>query len=187
MWKFIISSSNKDNWYENSGNEVCFIGRSNVGKSSLLNALANQKIAKVSSVPGKTQLINFFENNNKNIVVDLPGYGYAKMAKHNNFKMLKMIQDYLKNRKQLKTVFLLFDTRIGLQTIDFETLKFLNILNHKVILVGTKIDKLNQSQFSKIKKTLEQQEISNFVLVSSKTKKNIDILNEIINNEFSEK
>ncbi|WP_033161155.1 ribosome biogenesis GTP-binding protein YihA/YsxC [[Mycoplasma] collis] len=184
MWKFIISSSNKSNWYNHSNYEICFIGRSNVGKSSLLNALANQNIAKISSVPGKTKLINFFENNDKNIIVDLPGYGYAKMSKKDNEIMLQMLYDYFKDRSQLKTVFLLFDTRIGLQNIDLNTLKFLSELNRKVILVGTKIDKLNQSQLAKIKTLLEKEKKYQYIFVSSKNKKNIQILNEIINNEF---
>ena len=96
MWKFIKSSSDKSNWLIHDNKEICFIGRSNVGKSSLINALArNSKLAKVSKMPGRTQLINYFQNENDLIIVDLPGYGYANISYSIQEKMFNMIDEYL--------------------------------------------------------------------------------------------
>lgn len=86
MWKFIKSSTSQENWLDVSNHEIVFWGRSNVGKSSLINALAKTKLAKTSSTPGRTRLINYFETTNHQIVVDLPGYGYASMSKKINKK-----------------------------------------------------------------------------------------------------
>ncbi|MBN3534572.1 ribosome biogenesis GTP-binding protein YihA/YsxC [Mycoplasma procyoni] len=185
MWKFIVSSSKKDNWYDHNGFEICFIGRSNVGKSSLINALANTKIAKTSNTPGRTQLINFFSDDQNRVVVDLPGYGYAKMSKSAAEKMFEMIEQYFAQRLQLKTVFLLFDSRLGLQEIDKQMIEFLNSVNRKIVLVGTKMDKLNQSQQHAIKKQMEQYNNFKNIIVSSQTKRNIANLQQIINEEFN--
>ncbi|MGZ9414501.1 ribosome biogenesis GTP-binding protein YihA/YsxC [Mycoplasma sp. 5370] len=181
MWKFIVSSSKKENWYFHKGKEICFIGRSNVGKSSLINALANTKIAKTSNTPGRTQLINFFENNNQKIIVDLPGYGYAKMSKFLSEKMFNMIEEYFTFRENLDTTFLLFDSRIGLTDNDKSMLEFLESLNKKIILVATKIDKLNQSQIYKVKKEIELLNKYECFFVSSTKKKNLNLLIEKIN------
>ncbi|MGY6171758.1 ribosome biogenesis GTP-binding protein YihA/YsxC [Candidatus Mycoplasma pogonae] len=155
MWKFIKSAQDKNSWYQHEGKEICFIGRSNVGKSSLINALANTKIAKTSNTPGRTQLINYFSDDYHNIVVDLPGYGYAKMSKSQKQKMLDMIEQYFIESTNLATVFLLFDSVIGPTEFDFEMYYYLQALNRKVILVGTKVDKAKQSQLYKAKKALE--------------------------------
>ncbi|UWD33982.1 ribosome biogenesis GTP-binding protein YihA/YsxC [Mesomycoplasma molare] len=184
MWKFLISSSNKANWLKHDNKEICFIGRSNVGKSSLINALANNKIAKTSNTPGRTQLINFFQNQNTNIIVDLPGYGYAKMSKSLSAKMFDMIEEYFSLRENLLTTFLLFDSRIGLTEKDYQMLEFLESINRNVILVATKIDKLNQSQIYKVKKEIEILNKYECFFVSSAKKKNINILNQKINELF---
>ncbi|WGI36299.1 ribosome biogenesis GTP-binding protein YihA/YsxC [Mesomycoplasma lagogenitalium] len=187
MWKFIVSSSGKSNWLNHNEIEICFIGRSNVGKSSLINALANQKIAKTSNTPGRTQLINFFKNSNNKIIVDLPGYGYAKMSKTNAQKMFDMIEQYFTERENLKYVFLLFDSRLGLLENDLQMIEFLQSLNHNVILVGTKADKLNQAQMHKIKKQLEKFNNLQFsYFVSSLKNKNINLLNQQIDKIFSD-
>ncbi|HBN05068.1 MAG TPA: ribosome biogenesis GTP-binding protein YsxC, partial [Bacteroidales bacterium] len=101
--------------------EFAFIGRSNVGKSSLINMLVNKKdLAKTSSKPGKTQLINHFEINNEWFLVDLPGYGYAVTSKSNRASWGKMITNYLTKRENLISVFVLIDSRISPQKIDLE-------------------------------------------------------------------
>ena len=124
--------------------EYAFIGRSNVGKSSLINMLANNKsIAKTSSRPGKTQTINHFLVNNAWYLVDLPGYGYAKISKTMREKWVKMINDYLVLRENLQVVFVLIDARLEPQKNDLE---FINSLGEKQIpfaLIFTKSDKLS--------------------------------------------
>ncbi|MDR2971733.1 MAG: ribosome biogenesis GTP-binding protein YihA/YsxC [Bacteroidales bacterium] len=129
--------------------EYAFIGRSNVGKSSLINMLANRKgIAKTSSKPGKTQTINHFLVNNAWYLVDLPGYGYAKISKKKKKKWVKMINDYLVLRENLQIVFVLIDARLEPQKNDLE---FINSLGERQIpfaLIFTKSDKLSATKIS---------------------------------------
>jgi len=129
--------------------EYAFIGRSNVGKSSLINMLANHKtIAKTSSKPGKTQTINHFLVNNSWYLVDLPGYGYARTSKTNREKWAKMIHDYLVLRENLQVVFALIDARLEPQKNDLE---FVNSLGERQIpfaLIFTKSDKLSATKVS---------------------------------------
>jgi len=129
--------------------EYAFIGRSNVGKSSLINMLANHKtIAKTSSKPGKTQTINHFLVNNAWYLVDLPGYGYAKISKTMREKWAKMIHDYLVLRKNLQVVFVLIDARLEPQKNDLE---FVNSLGERQIpfaIIFTKSDKLSALRVS---------------------------------------
>ena len=140
--EFVISNSNYTKCPEPNKAEFAFIGRSNVGKSSLINMLVNKKdLAKTSSKPGKTQLINHFEINNEWFLVDLPGYGYAVTSKSNRASWGKMITNYLTKRKNLISVFVLIDSRIPPQKIDLD---FINFLGEKEIpfsIVFTKIDK----------------------------------------------
>ncbi|MGL5205533.1 MAG: ribosome biogenesis GTP-binding protein YihA/YsxC [Metamycoplasmataceae bacterium] len=183
MWNFVKSSSSKENWLEHDFNEVCFIGRSNVGKSSLINALSNNnKLAKTSKTPGRTQLINYFYTDKGIMVVDLPGYGFAKMSKTNKEKMHIMLDEYFNESQKLSHVFLLFDARHGLLKEDILFWNYLSSKNLKIILVGTKIDLTTQSQRHKIKQNLI---ISSFndkeiFLCSSQKNKNIDKLREFI-------
>ncbi len=122
--------------------EYAFIGRSNVGKSSLINYITNQKdLAKVSSTPGKTQTINFFKINNTWHLVDLPGYGYARISQSKREEWIKFIRYYLKNRKQLVTVFVLIDSRIAPQKIDLEFVNWLGANQLPVAIIFTKNDK----------------------------------------------
>ena len=111
---------------EGSTPEYAFIGRSNVGKSSLINMLTNhKKLAKTSSTPGKTQMINYFFVDEAWYLVDLPGYGYAKLSKKHRGSLEKMVKEYLKNRLQMVTAFVLIDSRIKPQAIDLEFIEFL--------------------------------------------------------------
>ncbi|WP_035757358.1 ribosome biogenesis GTP-binding protein YihA/YsxC [Hugenholtzia roseola] len=130
--------------------EYAFIGRSNVGKSSLINLLtANRHLAKTSSTPGKTQLINHFLINDLWHLVDLPGYGWAKVSKTQREGFGEMIETYIRERKQLVTTFVLVDSRLAPQEIDLAFLEFLGEAQLPFALVFTKIDKLNFSQLQK--------------------------------------
>ena len=127
--------------------EYAFIGRSNVGKSSLINMLCNQKgLAKVSNTPGKTQTINFFRVDDSWHLVDLPGYGYAKISKKMRVKWENMIERYLITRSQLQVVFVLLDSRHPLQKIDLEFINWLGDRRVPFVLVYTKTDKLKKAQ-----------------------------------------
>ncbi|EFF41791.1 ribosome biogenesis GTP-binding protein YihA/YsxC [Mycoplasmopsis alligatoris] len=188
MYKFIKSSSNMSNWYEHEGNEICFWGRSNVGKSSLLNAIVNNKsLARVSKTPGRTQLLNYFENSQKQVIVDLPGYGYAKLSKSQKDKMLIMIDEYLQKNTRLKALILLIDSRHGITNIDRDIIKYLFSIKIPIYLVYTKIDKLNQKEKSQLSK-LSKEEYKNYncpyIFVSSQNKFGIDALNKNIQEIF---
>ena len=130
--------------------EYAFIGRSNVGKSSLINYLCNYKgLAKVSGTPGKTQTINYFLINNHWHLVDLAGFGYARTSKTNKATWGVMTQHYLRNREQLQYVFLLIDCRIPPQKIDLEFTDFLGGHNIPFVIVFTKCDKPNSPEYQK--------------------------------------
>ncbi|TAH44259.1 MAG: YihA family ribosome biogenesis GTP-binding protein [Bacteroidetes bacterium] len=127
--------------------EYAFIGRSNVGKSSLINMLTNRKgLAKTSATPGKTQLINHFFINEQWYLVDLPGYGYARVSKANKSTWDKMIRDYLKFRTNLMYVFVLIDVRLSAQKNDLEFIHWLGENEIPFVLVFTKADKLSAEQ-----------------------------------------
>ena len=129
--------------------EFAFIGRSNVGKSSLINLLCNKKsIARTSSKPGKTLLINHFMINNSFFIVDLPGYGFAKVSKKEKEKIKGIHENYFKKRKQLFSALLLIDIRLKPQKIDLEYMEYMNKLFVPFILVFTKCDKLKKSEIN---------------------------------------
>ncbi len=137
--------------------EIAFAGRSNVGKSSLLNTLMGHKgLARTSATPGKTREINFFIINSKFYFVDLPGYGYAKVSKSLKAKWAGLLEDYLKDRQNLKLVALLIDARHPTTSLDLEMQEFLSFYGRHLAIVRTKTDKLNQSMQSKAKKETER-------------------------------
>jgi GTP-binding protein len=130
--------------------EFAFIGRSNVGKSSLINSLVNRKgLAKTSGTPGKTQVINHFIINNSWYLVDLPGYGYSKTSKENRVKWDTMIRDYLDKRENLLCTLLLIDSRLEPQNIDTEFMNWLGENAIPFVIVFTKTDKLTKNQLLK--------------------------------------
>ncbi len=147
---FVISNTDIKKCPTDGKPEYAFIGRSNVGKSSLINMLTNNsKLAKTSGKPGKTQLINHFIINQEWYLVDLPGYGYAKASKTSRAQWEKFIVDYLEKRETLFNVFVLLDSRLEPQKIDLE---FMNWCGEKQIpfsMVFTKIDKLSSSALQK--------------------------------------
>jgi GTP-binding protein len=151
--EFIISNTDVAKCPKESIPEYAFIGRSNVGKSSLINMLTDRKnLAKTSGKPGKTQLINHFKINDNWFLVDLPGYGYAQISKTKRKTFQRFITDYFFNRQQLVCTFLLVDIRHEPQKIDLEFMRFLGENEIPFCIVFTKSDKLN---ISKINKYLE--------------------------------
>ena len=164
--------------------EVAFVGRSNVGKSSLLNTLANNfKLAKVSSEPGKTRSINFYLVNNKFFMVDLPGYGFAKVSFKEQKRWRELIENYLKERDTLKGVFLLVDSRVGPTEKDRQMKDWLDFFGIPYVIVATKVDKLKSSERQKLKKKIEEgfgDKDLRIIPFSSKTREGrVEVLKEI--------
>ena len=173
--------------------EFAFIGRSNVGKSSLINYLCNrQKLAKTSSTPGKTQLINLFQVEEDWVLADLPGYGYAKISKKMRQKWGRMIEQYLLKRQNLACVFLLIDSRIAAQPIDLDMIDWLGEHQVPFVIIFTKTDKLKQEElknnmvafFSELRASWE--EMPHHILTSSLKNSGkeeiIDLIKEVVNN-----
>ena len=147
---FLISNTEIAKCPTDGKPEFAFIGRSNVGKSSLINMLTGKKnLAKPSSTPGKTQLINHFVINDKWYLVDLPGYGYAKVSKSKRNNWEKFISDYLTKRKELENIFVLLDARLEPQKIDLEFMNWCGEKNLPFSMVFTKIDKLSSTALQK--------------------------------------
>lgn len=165
--------------------EFLLVGRSNVGKSSFINALINRKnYAHTSSTPGKTQTLNFYLINDSFYLVDVPGYGYANVDKETQKKFGMMIEEYLKTRKVLKRVFLLVDFRHKVPEDDVLMYNFLKYYNIPVTIVATKYDKVNMSSRVKneklINEAFELNESDNIVYFSSITKKGRDEIYTLI-------
>ncbi len=155
--EFIISNTDVTKCPKESLPEYAFIGRSNVGKSSLINMLVDRKnLAKTSGKPGKTQLINHFKINNNWFLVDLPGYGYAQISKAKRKTFQKFITDYFFYRQQLVCTFLLVDIRHEPQKIDLEFMRFLGENEIPFCIVFTKSDKLSSSKINKYIQTYHQ-------------------------------
>ena len=150
--------------------EVAFAGKSNVGKSSLINALMNRKsYARISSQPGKTQTINYYNINDAMYLVDLPGYGYANVSQSVKEKWGKMVERYLKKSTQLKQVFLLIDIRHDPSANDKMMYDWIVANGYRPVIIATKLDKLKRSQIE-----------DTIIAVSSETKQNIDKLWQIV-------
>jgi len=180
--KFLKSAQSIKDSIEPTFSEVVFMGRSNVGKSSFLNSLTNQKIAKISSTPGKTKLINFFEvvyeNELKTIFVDLPGFGYAKVSKKEQENWEKNLNRFISQRNSIKLFIHLRDARHPNLEIDNRVDEYLNYIKNgdqKIITIFTKIDKLNQKELSKLKKSY-----SDAMFISNLKKRGIDEVNRKI-------
>lgn len=180
--KFIKSAQSIKDSIEPNFNEVVFMGRSNVGKSSFLNALTNQKIAKISSTPGKTKLINFFEviyeNDAKSIFVDLPGFGYAKVSKKEQQNWQKNLNDFITNRFNIKLFIHLRDARHPELEIDNQVDEYLNFIkkdDQQLITIFTKSDKLKQNELAKLK-----QKYPSAIFISNLKKRGIKEANDAI-------
>ena len=141
-----ITSSLPDNLYP----EIAFAGKSNVGKSSLINGLMNRKsFARISATPGKTQTINFYNINEEIYLVDLPGYGYAKVSEKEKIQWGKLIERYLQNSKQLRAVFLLIDIRHAPSANDKTMYEWIAANGYRPVIIATKLDKIKRSQKDK--------------------------------------
>ena len=148
--EFIMSNQDAAAIPDFNAPEYAFIGRSNVGKSSLINMLCQRKkLAKVSSTPGKTQLINNFKVNNSWYLVDLPGYGYARVYKKQRAKFIEFIRDYLTNRDTLQLLFVLIDSIHEAQQVDIEFINWLGENGITFSIIYTKTDKNKQSEVDK--------------------------------------
>ena len=170
---------------ENTLPEVAFAGKSNVGKSSMINALMNRKsYAKTSSQPGKTQTINFYNINEVFYCVDLPGYGYAKTSVETRQKWGKMIEKYLKTSKQLRQVFLLIDIRHKPSANDRIMYEWIEYQGYSPIIIATKLDKINRSQIQKqikiVREGLGMPSDGLIIPFSAETKQGLDKLWEVI-------
>ncbi len=160
---------------ENDKWEVAFAGKSNVGKSSLINALMNRKsLARTSAQPGKTQTINYYNVNDEIYFVDLPGYGFAKVSQEEKAKWGKMIERYLQTSKRLRAVFLLIDIRHAPGENDRLMYDWILHQNYKPIIIATKLDKIKRSQIQKqlklIRETLGADKETVMIPFSSETK-----------------
>nr|WP_321222022.1 ribosome biogenesis GTP-binding protein YihA/YsxC [uncultured Psychroserpens sp.] len=172
--EFIVSNSEVDKCPKDKIPEYAFIGRSNVGKSSLINMITNHKnLAKTSGRPGKTQLINHFLINKEWFLVDLPGYGYAKVSKSAKRKFQKFITNYFEKRQQLVSAFILVDIRHEPQKIDLEFMEYLGVSQIPFSIIFTKADKLKPKAIERnvetyCNKLLETwEEVPNYLVTSS--------------------
>ena len=181
---FVTSVANKENIIKDALNQVAFVGRSNVGKSSLINMLTNQKkLAKASSTPGRTRLINYFLINNKFYFVDLPGYGFAQASKKEVYSWQSIIEPYLMNNDKLKLVCMLVDARITPTIQDRQMFEYLAYYNLPFIIVATKSDKLSKAQLNKAKLNIANTlgvGLDNITTVSNETRDGKDKLLSII-------
>ena len=172
---------------ENTLPEIAFAGKSNVGKSSMINALMNRKsYAKTSSQPGKTQTINFYNINEMFYCVDLPGYGYAKTSEETRAKWGKMIEKYLNKSTQLKQVFLLIDIRHNPSANDRQMYEWIVYQGYTPIIIATKLDKINRSQIQKhvkmVKEGLGLPKDGIVIPFSSQTKQGLEQIWAVVDN-----
>ena len=154
--KFIISAEKLSQCPDSLYPEFPLLGRSNVGKSSFINALANnKKLAKTSNTPGKTRLINFFNFSDKFMIADLPGYGYAKVSKEAQNRWQKYLEEYLLNRNQIKSLIQLVDGRHDIQKNDFQMREWVKAYNLPIFTIVTKMDYVPKSKVQSVIKKVE--------------------------------
>ena len=186
---FVTSAVRKSQYPEDKRCEFLMIGRSNVGNSSFINTLVNRKnIARTSSIPGKTQTLNFFLVNNAFYLVDVPGYGFAKVSKNLKQKFGMIIEDYIQDRDNLKMVFMLVDFRHKPTDDDKLMYDYLKYYDKKVTIIATKSDKVSKNSYTKnekiIRETLNMDESDKLVLFSAVNKigkqEVLDIIEELL-------
>ena len=190
--EFIISAVSDEQYPRGELPEIAFVGRSNVGKSSLINSLLNRKkLVKTSATPGKTQMINFFDVNHEFVCADLPGYGFAKVPKAVQKKWQALVEQYLTTRENLKTVVLIVDIRRKPTDLDLHLQEWLEEYNVDYILVATKADKLSQAEQSKQLKQIRQAFVKDsgqeLVAYSSKNQKGRRELWKLLEKRIEEK
>lgn len=172
--KFITSAQNPTQYPEPSLKEVAVVGRSNAGKSSLLNSILKRDIVKVSGQPGKTQLINFFSKEEKYIVVDLPGYGFAGVAEKDRRGWRQMIEDYLMTRDTLVGVIIVIDSRREWEAEEKDLRHWLHMEGIHLVVALTKVDKLSKAELAKKKQEIIKASETEFTFGTS-AEKNIGI------------
>ncbi len=183
--KFVISAMRRSQYPTDGLPEFMLVGRSNVGKSSFINTITNnKKMARVSNTPGKTRHLNFYLLNDSFYFVDVPGYGYASVSKKEQRKFGLMIEEYLEKRPNLVRTYMLVDLRHKPSDDDILMYKYLKYFKLPVTIVATKLDKLSKNKREKaaslVLKTLELEKGDTFVMLSNVTKEGKDkILNEI--------
>ena len=188
--EYFVSAVREDQYPKNNLPEIALAGRSNVGKSSLINTLLKRKnLARTSSQPGKTQTLNFYLVNDQFFLVDVPGYGYAKVSQKKRQEFGEMIQDYLETRPNLKGLIILIDSRHEPTKDDVAMYEYAQYLNLPILVVCTKIDKIKKSQLNKVKANLQKkinlncQHVS-FITFSSVTRENVSELGNWIEDKI---
>ena len=181
MIKFVGSFETVKSLPKTHFSEYAFIGRSNVGKSSLINAIVGAQIARTSNTPGRTQSLNLFNLDDRIIIVDLPGYGYAKVSKVDAMRWLQRLEDYLLNRSQLKRLFILIDSRIGVRDSDLDLMDFCDANAIPYQIVYTKKDKkVREKNQIEIKHTDHGAMIPEILYTSAEKKTGLDGLRETL-------
>ena len=181
-----MSAVNKSQYPDEGIPEIALVGRSNVGKSSIVNTLLNRRnFARTSSTPGKTRTINFYLINNEFFFVDLPGYGYAKIAKSEKEKWGKIMERYLADREELCAIFLLVDIRHEPSNDDVMMYEWIKHFGYKCVVIATKSDKISRGQYQKhisiIRKKLQLEKDEKVIPISSLKKTGVeDVWNEIV-------
>lgn len=189
---FLISAASKAQYPPGDRPEVAFIGRSNVGKSSIINSLTNRRaLARVSNTPGRTRLVNFFLINDTMHLVDLPGYGYAKVSKTERANLERIITEYFENRRSLDKVILLVDSRHRPSADDVGMYSYIRQRGIPCLVVATKLDKLKRNEIRKnekiIRETLGMDPKDRIIMYSSLTRENRDTVLEEIFRGLTEK
>lgn len=184
--EYIISAVSKNQFpNKNNLNEYVFLGRSNVGKSSFINALTNRKmLARTSSKPGKTQTINFYLIDNLLYFVDVPGYGYASRSFDERQNFGSYIEQYLHNNPNLKIAFLLVDTKVGPTSDDILMYEYLKSLELNIMIIATKADKVGTTRLITHKKTIREKlgiTDEQIIFTSAINKQGIEQVRELIN------
>lgn len=181
MIKFVGSFETVKSLPNTHFDEYAFIGRSNVGKSSLINAVAGHKIARTSKTPGRTQSLNLFNFGDRTAIMDLPGYGWAKVSKVDSLRWLERLEEYLLSRDQLKRLFILLDSRIEVKKSDLELMEFCDAHAIQYQIVYTKIDKRARVQDAEKLSDIGHGAMLPDILQTSAEKKiGLDNLREII-------
>lgn len=175
--EFLISAAKKEQYPPSDRPEIAFCGRSNVGKSSIINSITNRKsLARVSNTPGRTRLVNYFLINEKAYLVDLPGYGYAKVSKSEIENFGKIMEEYLGTRENIRKLILLVDSRHKPTQDDIMMYNYIKASEIPCLVIGTKLDKLKRNEIKKntkiIRDTLQMDAEDDVVLYSSLTKEN---------------
>lgn len=185
--KFVGSAAGPEGYPPGDLPEVAFVGRSNVGKSTLINGLLNRKgLAKTSGTPGKTRLINFFEVNGRFHLVDLPGYGYARVPKGEQAAWRNRIEGYLQGRGPLRLVVVLVDIRHPLAASDRQMVEWLAHFGRPCLVVATKRDKLSRSRVHQAAQLLSKETDREVVAVSARAREGLDDLWRVLTEALAE-